>query len=363
MTVDAPAPSPATPPRSSGRLRLLVLLPIVVVSLLACSSAQAATVTVGSRLTASFAPVAFNAPGLLVINSALGEPGAHVTSPVDGAVIGWKLLGEGGPFELRLVRPEAAGTFLAGAASAPQTIGPYGLGTFTTDLSIKAGEIVGVQATNKTDRIGSTEGHSPGSAFALWVVPPGSVATPPAGGQAGSELSFSATVLPAPTVVSVTPTSGPVAGGTSVTVSGTDLTDVQGVSFGSVPAAGYSVTSEGQLTAVAPAGTSAGAVPISVTTEAGTASSAQSFTYSAPAPPAPPSPPPASPVTRCVVPKLKGKEPKAARAAIAKADCKLGRITKKGAAGKRAKVVKQKPKAGTIRAAGSKVNFVLGGTG
>jgi hypothetical protein len=340
---------------------LKTLLSALGVPLLAAPLAQAAPVTLGSPLTASFTPVAFNAPGLLAINSALAEPGAHVTSPVDGAVIGWKVLGEGGPFELRLMRPEGAGAFLAGILSAPQTMGTYGLGNFTTDLPIKAGEAVGIQATNSTDRIGSTEGHSPGSAFALWVVPPVSLATLPDGAESESELSFSATVLPDPTIVSVGPASGPLAGGTSVTVTvtGTDFTDVQGVSFGSVPASAYSVTSEGQITAVAPGAATAGAVPVSVTTEAGTASSAQSFTYDAPTAPAPPPTPPAP--ANCVVPKLKGKEFKAAKKRIKVADCKLGKVTKKGAGGRRAKVVKQRPKAGTTRAPGSKVDVVLGG--
>jgi beta-lactam-binding protein with PASTA domain len=62
-----------------------------------------------------------------------------------------------------------------------------------------------------------------------------------------------------------------------------------------------------------------------------------------------------------LVPKLEGKKLKAVRKTAAKADCKLGRVTKKGTAGKGAKVVKQKPKAGTVRASGSKVNVVLGG--
>ena len=99
---------------------LLALLPVFVVSLFACSSAQAAIVTVGSPLTANFLPGVAGEKGILGINPELGEPGAHVSSPVDGAVIGWKVLGEGGPLELRVVRPEGAGTFLAGAASAPE---------------------------------------------------------------------------------------------------------------------------------------------------------------------------------------------------------------------------------------------------
>ena len=43
------------------------------------------------------------------------------------------------------------------------------------------------------------------------------------------------------------------------------------------------------------------------------------------------------------------------------ADCKLGKVTKKGAVGQGAKVVKQEPKAGTTCAPGSKINVVLGG--
>jgi beta-lactam-binding protein with PASTA domain len=62
----------------------------------------------------------------------------------------------------------------------------------------------------------------------------------------------------------------------------------------------------------------------------------------------------------CVVPKLRGKELKAARKRIKAADCKLGKVTRKGTVGRGAKVVKQTPKAGTVRAAGSKVDVVLG---
>jgi hypothetical protein len=339
-------------------LRLAALPLIVVASLLGCSSAQAATVTVGSPLTATFEPGNIGTMGILGITSVLGEPGAHAASPVDGAVIGWKLLGEGGPFELRVVRPEEAGTFRFGAISAPQTIASYGLATFTTDLPIKAGEVVGIQAAANS-KFGTAIGDAPGSTAGVWVTPPESVATAPEREAADSELSFNATVLPAPTIVSVGPTGGPLAGGTSVTVTGTDFADVQGVSFGSVPAAAYGVASDGQITAFAPPSTIAGAVPISVTTEAGTASSAQQFTYSAPTPPSPPATPAA--VAHCVVPKLKGKNFKAAKKRIKAADCQLGKVTKKGVVGRSVKVVKQKPQAGTVRAPGSKINVVLGG--
>ena len=66
-------------------------------------------------------------------------------------------------------------------------------------------------------------------------------------------------------------------------------------------------------------------------------------------------------VHTCRVPRLKGEKLKAAKKRIKAADCKLGKVTKEGTAGKSAKVVKQKPAVGTTRPAGSKINVVLGG--
>jgi hypothetical protein len=93
-------------------------------------------------------------------------------------------------------------------------------------------------------------------------------------------------------------------------------------------------------------------------------SAGQDVTATFVAPPV--SPAPAVPVaatlaSRCIVPRLTGKKLKAGRKAIAKADCKLGRVTKKGTDGRTDKVVRQEPKAGTTRATGSKINVVLGG--
>jgi beta-lactam-binding protein with PASTA domain len=65
--------------------------------------------------------------------------------------------------------------------------------------------------------------------------------------------------------------------------------------------------------------------------------------------------------TACTVPKLKGKKLKAAKKALAKADCKLGKVKKlKGATTKTGKVKKQSPKPGTILAPGAKVRVKLG---
>src|SRR5205823_9732334 len=51
-----------------------------------------------------------------------------------------------------------------------------------------------------------------------------------------------AAAVPAPTVTKLKPTSGPVGGGTTVTISGTNLTGANAVKFGGTNAASFSVT-------------------------------------------------------------------------------------------------------------------------
>jgi hypothetical protein len=61
----------------------------------------------------------------------------------------------------------------------------------------------------------------------------------------------------------------------------------------------------------------------------------------------------------CVVPKLKGKTVKAARSALAKSHCGMGKVTKKFSKVKKGRVVSQKTPAGTKLAAGGKINFAV----
>jgi hypothetical protein len=83
----------------------------------------------------------------------------------------------------------------------------------------------------------------------------------------------------APTVSGVTPNSGPTAGGTAVTISGTGFNCVTGVAFGGVPATGVTTVSPTEVTATSPAGT--GAVNVTVTNCNGTSptSTLDTFTY------------------------------------------------------------------------------------
>ena len=84
---------------------------------------------------------------------------------------------------------------------------------------------------------------------------------------------------PVPTVTGISPTNGPSAGGTSVTITGTNLTAATSVKFGNT-AGTITANTATSITATSPAG-SAGTVDVTVTTTSGTSatSSSDQFTY------------------------------------------------------------------------------------
>jgi hypothetical protein len=86
-----------------------------------------------------------------------------------------------------------------------------------------------------------------------------------------------------PTVTGLTPNSGPVTGGTSVTITGTNFTGATAVKFGTTAAASYTVTSATSITATSPAH-ALGAVDVTVTAPSGTSTTtaADQFTFAAP---------------------------------------------------------------------------------
>ena len=144
----------------------------------------------------------------------------------------------------------------------------------------------------------------------------------------------------APAVTSVAPAKGPRTGGTSVTITGQNFTGATAVSFGGVPAKSFTVESDASIAAVAPAA-AAGSVDVTVTTPFGrsTTSTADRFTFE----------------QVCVVPKLTGKTLKAAKKALRKAHCGLGKVT----GPKTGKVRHQSRKRGKSLPAGTKVNVTL----
>ena len=90
---------------------------------------------------------------------------------------------------------------------------------------------------------------------------------------------------PAAVITAISPASGPEAGGTIVTVTGTDFLGATAVHFGTTAATAFTVNSDTQITATAPASTD-GTVDVTVTTAAGTSPpvTADHYTYLEPAP-------------------------------------------------------------------------------
>jgi IPT/TIG domain-containing protein len=97
-------------------------------------------------------------------------------------------------------------------------------------------------------------------------------------------MRVNAVANPAPTVTSILPVSGPITGGTIVTISGTGFLSNPTVKFGGVSATNVSATSSTSITATAPAH-AAGKVDVVVTnSDSQSATLAQSFTYVLPGP-------------------------------------------------------------------------------
>jgi len=104
----------------------------------------------------------------------------------------------------------------------------------------------------------------------------GPIAVTTAGGTATSATNFTV-IIPAPTITSFNPTSGPV--GTGVVITGTNFTGATAVAFNGKAASVFTVNTATQITATVASGSTTG--KITVTTAGGTATSASSFTVTA----------------------------------------------------------------------------------
>jgi IPT/TIG domain/PASTA domain len=314
----------------------LTVLAAAAGALLMTSSAQAAIVTVGSPLTATFSPSTLPSNPGTYTNSLLLETGANVLSPVDGTVVRWRITeASGGPFKLRVLTQVSA-AYMGAGTSAPQSPSNTATQTFTTNLPIQAGQTIGIDDTASSDQLGSA---GSGGNYMWWDPPLPDGQTRRATGGGGFELGFNADVQPLPSVSSVSPSSGSTSGGTTVTITGQNFEGTTAVSFGATPAASFTVLSDNVITAVTRA-SSAGTVDVTLKNPGQSpTTAADRFTFAK--------------AVKCMVPKLKGKTLKAARKALKKAHCRLGKV--KGPKGKKARIKKQKPKPGTVLARGAKV--------
>jgi hypothetical protein len=336
-------------PRRTRALVALAVTGALAAILASAGTAGAAIVTIGNTAT-NGTPGAIGGPAT-IFNTKPGAPAEAYAAPIGGTVIRWRATGlVGGPFFLQTMNQLAPNTYSIAGTSSPGTPAGTGTETFTIALPIKAGQSIAVKNSNASDKIGII-----GSAGSFAFFNPAL-----SDGQAGAateskapqEFTYSAEIQPLPTVSAISPAGGSTAGGTSVTITGTDLTGAKSVTFGGTPATALTVNSETSVTATAPAH-GAGAVPVVVTTLAGSATAATQFTYTTP-------PTPPTPAATCTVPKLRGTTLKAAKRRIRGADCNVGKLTKrKGATAKNGEVVQQVPKPGVTVPANTQVKVTL----
>jgi hypothetical protein len=313
---------------------------------LMATAAQASVISIGSVLPDGWASKKFDRVET-VFNTALPEPGATLSSPVNGAIVRWRIQGAvGGPFYLRVLHPDGKGAYEAAGKSAPATPAGTGLQTFETNLKIQAGDVIGVDPSNDTDEIG-VKGESGASYASIFPTPFNGTIAPPSKTFSGEEVELSAEVQPAPEVTTVSPPFGPVTGATLVTITGKNFNGASAVKFGSTPAASFTVDSDTEITATAPKSVRPGKVDVTVTTFAGDNPNTRfdDYVYRA-----------------CVVPALKNKTLKKAKTLLRRHVCKLGHVKKVEAPKpkKVGKVLKQTPKPGRILAPGARVRIVLG---
>ncbi|WP_435613619.1 IPT/TIG domain-containing protein [Streptomyces sp. bgisy159] len=107
------------------------------------------------------------------------------------------------------------------------------------------------------------------------------VVTTPAGASSPANYTYYGPVPSPPSVLLLTPATGPTTGGTPFTIVGANLSGAS-VTFGGVPAVAVNDVGGVILTGVTPAG-AAGNVAVVVTTPAGSATVAGGYTYVAPA--------------------------------------------------------------------------------
>ena len=152
--------------------------------------------------------------------------------------------------------------------------GPAGGGTsvkitgseFTGATEVKFGTVNA--ASFKVESATEIKAVSPASSgvASLSVTTPGGTSTT----GTGDEFTY----IPAPTVTKIEPSTGPAHGGTIVTITGTNLTGVSAVKFGTNAATRFEFKSATEVKATSPGGT--GKVAVIVTTPGGTSASTAS---------------------------------------------------------------------------------------
>ncbi|MCC2547141.1 IPT/TIG domain-containing protein [Hymenobacter sp. BT175] len=262
-----------TPGGSSGGLTFTVTAPAPAISSFSPASGPVGSNVIisGSNFTGATA-VTFNGTGATIFT--VNGTGTEITVTVpSGASTGL----------IRVTTPGGTGTsgnsFQVLANPVITSFSPAS-GPAGTSVVITGSNFVGVQFVT-FNQASSTASFTVNSPTQITAIVPAGATTGPIGVNNGGATAFSSTpftvTASAPTISGFTPGSGPA--GTSVTISGTNLTGTTAVAFNGTAAPGFTVNSATQITVSVPTGATSGT--ISVTTPSGTATSSQSFSVTA----------------------------------------------------------------------------------
>ena len=253
----------------------------------ASANSGAATTTVanelifGADMVATFTSAAGSGFTSRIITSPDGDIAEDKVVTTAGSNSATATLRSSGPWVMQMVTFSAVSGPTPTVASVSPNTGSMAGGTAVTitGTNFVAGATVtfgSAAATNVVVVSGTqiTATTPAGSAGAATVT----VTNP--GGESGS-LTNGYTYVVVPTVSSVSPNNGLAAGGTAVTITGTNFATGATVTFGSAAATNVVVVNSTTITATTPAG-SAGAVTVTVTVNGQSGSLTNGFTYIVP---------------------------------------------------------------------------------
>lgn len=280
--------------------------------------------------------------------SALAGGNSYVF-PSPGLVTSWSVWG--GPsgakeFGVKILRPGLGSSFKVIGGEVGFSLAPNALNTYPLSVQVEAGDILAVQYYGGGAAPCQFETGLPGDQVRFdkrIAMTSTTFSFDPKNTETGVRLNIAATLLPPPTISLFGPLKGSIKGD-KVVIYGTNFAEVRSVKFGGSYAKRFTVESEGQITAYAPSTFKlVKKLPITVTTAAGVATSAQTYSY-----------------VGCKVPSVANKKLKPAKRALKRAGCKLGKVTKlEGATARTGRVLRQHPAPGTIRTLGTKVKLTL----
>jgi hypothetical protein len=273
-------------------VRILEYRGVTTLDVTAGASGNSASASSGAATTTSANELIFGANTVATFTAAAGSgfTSRIITSP-DGDIAEDKLvttagsnsttatLTGSGPWVMQMATFSAVSGPVPTVSSVSPNSGSTAGGTavtiigtnFATGATVKFGATAATNVTvvNGTTITATTPAGSAGAATVTVTNP---------GGQSGS-LTSAFTYVVAPTVSSVSPNSGSTAGGTAVTITGTNFATGATVTFGSAAATNVVVVNSTTITATTPAG-SAGAATLTVTNNNGLSGSlASAFTY------------------------------------------------------------------------------------